>query len=189
MPGTSVSGYLQTWRRTAWLPVEIVFMTTELEIAVAARLRELGISYTRHEHPPVATVEEAQEHWAGIDATHCKNLFLRNQKGDRHYLVILEHSKKADLRKVADQIGDGKLSFGSPERLMKHLGLTPGSVSPFGLINDPVHSVRVVLDRGLQSAGRLSFHPNVNTVTFTLAAADFKRFLLACGHTVQYVIV
>jgi len=160
---------------------------TEQEAAVTARLAELGIPFARKTHPPVATVEAAVEHWADIDATHCKNLFLRNQKGTRHYLIVVEHSKKADLRKVADQIGDGKLSFGSPERLMNHLGLTPGSVSPFGLINDPGHSVRVVLDRDLKSAVRLSFHPNINTATLTIAAADFQRFHEACGHTVQYV--
>ena len=96
-------------------------MRSAQEDPVHERLAELGIPYTRHEHPPVATVEEAEVHWAGIDATHCKNLFLRNQKGNRHYLVILLHSKKADLRAVADQIGDGKLSFASPERLMTHL--------------------------------------------------------------------
>ncbi len=135
------------------------------------------------------TVEEAEKHWAGIDATHCKNLFLRNQKGNRHYLVVVAHSKKVDLRAVADQIGDGKLSFGSPERLMTHLGLTPGSVSPFGLINDREHAVRVVLDRDLKAASRLSFHPNINTVTFTLAAADFTRFLDACGNSVTHVTV
>jgi Ala-tRNA(Pro) deacylase len=162
---------------------------TELEASVVARLRELGIGYTRHEHPAAATVEEAEPHWAEIDATHCKNLFLRNQKGDRHYLVVLEASKKADLRAVADQIGDGKLSFASPERLMKHLGLTPGSVSPFGLINDHPHVVRVVLDRDLKAATRLSFHPNINTVTFTVAAADFTRFLDACGNAAKYVTV
>jgi Ala-tRNA(Pro) deacylase len=162
---------------------------SDLEAAVVVRLRELGIACTRHEHPPAATVEEAEPHWAGIAATHCKNLFLRNQKGDRHYLVVLEASKKADLRKVADQIGDGKLSFASAERLMKHLGLTPGSVSPFGLINDHVHAVRVVLDRDLKAAERLSFHPNINTVTYTIASADFARFLDACGNRVQQVIV
>jgi len=156
---------------------------------VYAKLAELGIDYTRHEHPPVATVEEAEEHWAGIDATHCKNLFLRNQKGNRHYLVIVVHSRKADLRAIADQIGDGKLSFASAERLMKHLGLTPGSVSPFGLINDRDRAVRVVLDRDLKSATRLSFHPNINTVTLTIATADFVRFLESCGTTVQYVTV
>src|SRR2546426_10600462 len=119
------------------------------EEAVYHRLESLGLRFTRHEHPPVATVEEAVQHWAGIDATHCKNLFLRNQKGTRHYLVILTHSKKADLRAVADQIGDGKLSFASPERLMTHLGLTPGSVSPFGLIHNRDRHVRVVIDRDL----------------------------------------
>ncbi len=160
---------------------------TDQESAVAARLRELAISYTRHEHPPVATVDDARRHWAAIEATHCKNLFLRNQKGHRHYLVILEYSKKADLRRVADQIGDGKLSFGSPERLMRCLGVTPGSVSPFGLINDHSHAVRVILDHDFQSAERLSFHPNINTVTLTIAAADFARFLQACGNPVQYV--
>ncbi len=162
---------------------------TDQERAVAARLRELGIDYTRHEHPPVATVEEAVEHWAGIDATHCKNLFLRNQKGNRHYLVVVEHAKRVDLRKLADQIGDGKLSFASPDRLMSHLGLTPGSVSPFGLINDRAHAVRVVLDRDLKSAARLSFHPNINTVTLTIAARDFAAFLEACGNTVQHVTI
>jgi Ala-tRNA(Pro) deacylase len=162
---------------------------TPQESAVATRLGELGITYTRHEHPPVATVEEASRYWADVDATHCKNLFLRNQKGNRHYLVVIEHSKKADLRLVADQIGDGKLSFASPERLMTHLGLTPGSVSPFGLINNTDRGVRLVLDRDLKSATRLSFHPNINTVTFTVAAADFAKFVEACGHTVQHVTV
>jgi len=162
---------------------------TDLEAGVTARLGELGISFSRHEHPAVATVEEARHHWADIDATHCKNLFLRNQKGNRHYLVVLIASKTADLRGVADQIGDGKLSFASAERLMTHLGLTPGSVSPFGLINDSAQAVRVVLDRDLKAATRLSFHPNINTVTFTIAAPDFTRFLEACGNPVQYLTV
>ena len=163
-------------------------MTLE-EVPVVERLRDLGIAFERHEHPPVATVEQAAEHWAGIDAAHCKNLFLRNQKGDRHYLIILEHSKKADLRAVANQIGDGKLSFGSPERLLKHLGLTPGSVSPFGLIHDSTHSVHVVVDRDLQAAARLSFHPNINTATLVVSKDDFARFLAACGNPVQYIHV
>jgi Ala-tRNA(Pro) deacylase len=159
------------------------------EHRVYARLAELGIAYERHEHPPVPTVEEAERHWADIDATHCKNLFLRNQKGNRHYLVILPHDKQVNLRAVADQIGDGKLSFASPERLLKHLGVTPGSVSPFGLINDAERAVRVVLDRDLKSAERLSFHPNINTRTLVVSGEDFRRFLEASGQTVQYVTV
>jgi Ala-tRNA(Pro) deacylase len=130
---------------------------TAAQVVVNA-LNELGIVFDRIEHPPVATVAEAEAHWADVDATHCKNLFLRNQKGDRHYLVILAAAKRADLRQVAEQIGDGKLSFASPERLMKYLGVTPGSVSPFGLIHDADRRVRVVIDAELRGAPRLIFH-------------------------------
>ena len=153
------------------------------------RLRALGVAYERHEHPPIATAAAAGEHWAAIDAVHCKNLFLRNQKGTRHYLVILEHTRRADLRAVADQIGDGKLSFASPERLLKYLGVTPGSVSPFGLINDRERHVRVFLDRTLQGAARISFHPNINTRTYVLAGADFLRYLEAAGNPIGWITV
>ncbi|MGH8262228.1 MAG: prolyl-tRNA synthetase associated domain-containing protein [Steroidobacteraceae bacterium] len=159
------------------------------EEPVLARLTELGIAYERHEHPAVATADAAKAHWTGIAAMHCKNLFLRNQKGTRHYLVVLEYSKRADLKNVAAQIGDGKLSFASPERLMTHLGLTPGSVSPFGLINDAEHAVRVALDRDVQRAERISFHPNINTATLVVGRADFMRFLEACGNPTQFVTV
>jgi Ala-tRNA(Pro) deacylase len=114
---------------------------------------------------------------------------MRNQKGTKHYLVIIQYQKRADLRAVADQIGDGKLSFGSPERLMKQLGLGPGSVSPFGLIHDVDHAVRVAIDRDLKAAANISFHPNINTATIVLAFADFQRFLEASGNPIQYVTV
>jgi Ala-tRNA(Pro) deacylase len=163
-------------------------MTREEE-RVAACLTTLGIAFERYEHPPIATAEEGEVHWAGIEAVHCKNLFLRNQKGTRHYLVILAHTKRADLRAVANQIGDGKLSFASADRLMKYLGVTPGSVSPFGLINDEHHHVRVYLDRELKAAPRISFHPNINTATLVLTFGDFERFLTACDNLVRYVDV
>ena len=154
-----------------------------------ARLDALGIAHARYEHPPIASAEAGEQYWSRIHATHCKNLFMRNQKGTRHYLVILQYQKRADLRAVADQIGDGKLSFGSPERLMKHLGVAPGSVSPFGLIHDAEHAVRVAIDRDLRAADKISFHPNVNTATLVLTFADFQRFLESCGNPVQYVTV
>ena len=160
---------------------------TPPEQEVYAYLDALNVPFERYEHGPVVTVEEAERHWIGIDATHSKNLFLRNQKGDRHYLAIVVHSKRIDLRTLAGQIGDGKLSFGSPERMMTHLGVTPGAVSPFGLINDRHHHVRVFIDRDLKSAARLSFHPNVNTATVTISAADFERYLAARGNAVQYI--
>src|SRR5262249_14518804 len=125
----------------------------------------------------------------GTAGRHAKTLFLHNKRATRHYLVVLVHSKRADLKTVADQIGDGKLSFASPERLMTHLGLTPGSVSPFGLINDREHAVRVFLDRDLRSAARLSFHLTINTRTLVVSGEDFQRFLGACGNRVQFVTV
>src|SRR4051812_21306510 len=160
---------------------------TEQEQLVTARLAELGIAFTHHTHPPIATADEGAEHWEGIDAVHCKNLFLRNQKGARHYLVILEHSKRADLRAVADQISDGKLSFASPERLMTYLGVTPGSVSPFGLIHDTDHHVRVFLDREFKTARSISFHPNINTRTLVLSFADFERYLATTWNVVRFI--
>ena len=163
-------------------------MTNE-EQQVRERLDFLGIAYERHEHPPVATAEEGDRYWGAIAATHSKNLFLRNQKGDRHYLLIVMHSKRVDLRRVANQIGDGKLSFASPERLLKYLGVTPGSVSPFGLMHDHERAVKVFVDRDLENAERVSFHPNINTVTLALAREDFLRFVHDTGHRIQYVDV
>ncbi len=156
------------------------------EIKVYEILDKLGISFDRHEHPPVCTVDEAQEHWAGIKGAHCKNLFLRNKKGNRHYLVILEHNKNADLRKLTNKLGEDRLSFGSPERLRRLLGLKPGAVSPFGLINDSLKEVVVVIDQDLKRADRVNFHPNINTVTVGISAPDFEKFLAWTGNAVRY---
>ena len=140
-------------------------------------------------HPPIASSADADAHWRDIDAVHCKNLFLRNQAGTRHYLVILPAHARADLRRVAHDVGDGKLSFASPERLYAHLGVSPGSVSPFGLIHDGARDVRVFLDRELRTAPRISFHPNINTATLVLAFSEFERFLASRGNSVQFVSV
>ena len=158
-------------------------------VPVYATLDALGITYEKYTHPPVFTSEEADEHWAPIPATRVKNLFLRNKRGDRHYLVILEVSKQADLRKLVKIVGDDRLSFGSPERLMATLGVTPGSVSPFGLIHDAGHSVRVIVDGDLRGAERLIFHPNINTLSVAISGADFERFLASRGNPVTWVRV
>jgi Ala-tRNA(Pro) deacylase len=157
--------------------------------AVYAALDSMGIEYARYEHPAVFTAEEAATHWKDIPATPVKNLFLRNKKGDRHYLVILEIGKHADLRRLVKVVGDDRLSFGSAERLMTHLGLTPGSVSPFGLLNDAAHRLQVILDADLRRAERLIFHPNTNTASLTLSFADFERFLASRGNPVRFVTV
>ena len=150
-------------------------------------LAGLAVAFTRHEHPPVATVAEAETHWAGIDALHCKNLFLRNQKGTRHFLVVLAVTRRGDLAAIGDLFGERKLGFASPERLLAHLGLTPGSVSPFGLINDPEHRVEVAIDVAVRDAARVAFHPNVNTATLVVTGGDFQRFLAAVGHEVRWI--
>jgi len=157
--------------------------------AALAALDALGIVWERHDHPPVFTVEEALVQWQGIDATHCKNLFLRNKKGNRHYLVVAEHDRPVSIARVAELVDDDRLSFGSPERLMRCLGLTPGSVSPLGLINDAAHEVRVVVDAGLRARARVGFHPNVNTATVVISVADFERFLTSTGNVVMWATI
>lgn len=150
-------------------------------------LERLGVAFDRHDHPAVATVAEAEQYWSGIAALHCRNLFLRNPKGTRHFLVVLAFSRRADLAAIGDLFAERKLGFASPERLLAHLGLTPGSVSPFGLINDPGHRVEVALDVAIRDAARVAFHPNVNTATLVLSGPDFQRYLAAVGHDVRWI--
>jgi Ala-tRNA(Pro) deacylase len=157
--------------------------------AVVSALDALGIPYQIFAHPPVFTAEEAAVHWAEIPGTPVKNLFLRNKKGDRHYLVILGIEKQANLRDLVRVIGDDRLSFGSAERLMQQLGLTPGSVSPFGLLNDASAHVIVIVDDELRRVERLIFHPNINTASLTIAVADFERFLASRSNPVRWVRV
>jgi Ala-tRNA(Pro) deacylase len=160
---------------------------TDRRTAVFDRLRALNIPYELYDHPPVFTAEEAAAHWKDIPGTPVKNLFLRNKKGDRHYLVILGIEKQADLRHLVKVIGDDRLSFGSPERLMTHLGVLPGSVSPFGLVHDGPHAVRVIVDSDLRTVERLIFHPNDNTASLTISGPDFARFLEDRGNAVRWV--
>jgi Ala-tRNA(Pro) deacylase len=152
-------------------------------------LRALDIRYELFEHPAVNTGDEAAVHWKAIPGAAVKNLFLRNKKGDRHYLVILGIEKQADLRQLVKVIGDDRLSFGSPERLQKYLGVTPGSVSPLGLIHDSGRAVRVIVDSDLRTAERLIFHPNDNTASLTISGSDFERFLAERGNSVRWIFL
>ena len=154
---------------------------------VYTALDALGISFQRYDHPPVFNGDDAALHWAKIPGRGMKNLFLRNKKGNRHYLVILPIEKEADLRRLVKIIGDDRFSFASPERLAEHLGLTPGSVSPFGLLNNPSQSVQVVVDAELRDAGLLIFHPNLNSHSVTITGPDLERFLQSTGHSVRWM--
>jgi Ala-tRNA(Pro) deacylase len=150
-------------------------------------LGELGIEFEYHEHPPVPTIELAMVHWKDIDATHCKNLFFRNHKGTRHFLVVIEHSHDLVIRDLEQRLKQGKLSFASDERMMRYLGLTPGSVSPFGLINDHGRHVHLFLDKNLRSASKISFHPCINTASLVVSFADFEKFLIFTGNAFEYL--
>lgn len=140
-------------------------------------LGELDIKYELYEHPPVPTVEDALPYWDKIDATHCKNLFFRNHKGNRHYLVILKHNRKLNIRDLEQRLKQGKISFASPQRMERYLGLSGGSVSVFGLINDEENHVHLFLDDGLESAEKISFHPNENNATVVISDQSFIKFL------------
>ena len=160
-----------------------------LKQPVFEALHRLGIRYESFEHPAVFTSEDAEQHWSPIGGTAVKNLFLRNKKGDREYLVILGIEKRADLKQLVKIIGDDRFSFGSADRLMQTLGLTPGSVSPFGLLNENSRRVQVVIDADLRGAERLIFHPNINTASVTISFADLQKFLASTGHAVRYVSI
>lgn len=145
-------------------------------------LDELHIAYEYIEHPPAPTIEIAKQYWAGHDAQHCKNLFFRNHKGNRHYLVILNCDRDMTIHDIEKQLHQGKLSFASEARMDKYLGVKPGSVTPFGLINDTEHHVTVFLDQTLQQAEKLSFHPCINTASLIIKREDLIKFLEYCGN-------
>lgn len=160
----------------------------KLEKKVVEVLEKLEISYEKIEHPPVFTCEEMDGFMKDVTGIQCKNLFLRNKKGDRHFLVILEESKSMNIKEFGKQIEVSNLSFGSEDRMLKYLGVTPGSVSPFGLINDENHEVEVYIDKDIFESEEVNFHPNVNTATYHLKIDDFKKFIDWSGNKVAEFI-
>lgn len=169
-----------------------------------------GIEYENHTHPPLPTIELALEYWKEIDSTHCKNLFFRNHKGNRHYLVVFECHKELSIHTLEKSLKQGKLSFASQERMERCLGLLPGSVSPFGLINDMNlidndgqvregvsakelfengHRVKLFLDQDLKMSERLSFHPCDNTASTVVSNSGFMRFLALWGGEYEWIDV
>jgi Ala-tRNA(Pro) deacylase len=150
-------------------------------------LDELDIPFHYREHPPVNTIEEATRYWKNYDSGRCKNIFLRNHKGDKHYLVILEHLRSLSMKDLESRLKQGKLSFASEKRLKKYLGLKPGSVSPFGLINDNDKHIHLFIDKKLLDFKNLSFHPNDNTASLIISKDDFIRFLEHQGNSYEFL--
>ena len=154
---------------------------------LVAYLASLGIAVTTVDHPPVFTVEEAQALRGQVAGGHSKNLFLKDKK-DALFLVVAREDAAIDLGRLHGHIGaSGRLSFGRPELLAQTLGVTPGSVTPFGLINDRPPRVRVILDAGLVAHEKVNFHPLVNTPTTTLLSRDLLAFIRATGHEPEIV--
>ena len=140
-------------------------------------LNSLNINYIRYEHEPIYTVNEGKELEILIPGKMCKNLFLRNGKGDTNYIVILDQDKSINLKLLAKQIDSTRLSFASEEKLLEKLKLTPGSVTPFGIINNVNKDVIVVVDKELISEKIVNFHPNTNTATIGISYMDLEKFI------------
>lgn len=167
------------------------------EETVYAYLKAHDIPFNSYNHPEGKTIEEAKRWWHDDGSIHCKNIFLRNHKGNQHYLVCFHCDHDMDIHDLEQRLkarlmaqgknSPGKLSFASAERMMKYLGLEPGSVSPFGLINDTEHHVLLFLDEALQQAATLSFHPNDCRGTVVIKRTDFERYLSCVGNEYEYM--
>ena len=170
---------------------------SERQEKVITYLKEHDIPFTCYNHPEGKTIEEAKRWWRADGSVHCKNLFFRNHKGNRHYLVCFNCDHDLDIHYLEHRLKEslisqglpscGKLSFASPERMMRYLGLEPGSVSPFGLINDTENHVHLFLDDELRNAPTLSFHPNDCRGTVVIKREDFERYLTIVENTYEYL--
>ena len=151
-----------------------------------AKLDELGIVTETVDHEPVYTVEESQAICGSIPGGHCKNLFLKDKKGQL-WLVVAQDDAHIDLKALPAKIGAARISFGKPDLLMEVLGVKPGSVTPFALINDDETRVNVVLDKAMMAHDVLNYHPLSNDATTSIKSVDLEAFVRACGHDPQIV--
>lgn len=151
-----------------------------------ARLDELSINHETTRHPSVFTVEEAQAHTSHLPGGHCKNLFLKDKKGGLWLLVCLDH-RRIDMNRLSKVLACPRLSFGKPELLLEVLGVTPGSVTPFALINDKQHQVQPLLDKAMLSHEILNYHPLTNEATTSIKSSDLLTFISAMGHQPQTI--
>ena len=156
---------------------------------IAEYLAARGIEYQRHDHPPVFTCEEEAQHVPESGAARTKNLFFRDRKGKRHLLLVTLCSKQVSIDAFSEISGADRLSFASPERMMKYLGVQPGSVTVLGLMNDPTRAVELFIDADVWAAPSIHAHPLRNDATFVLTHDALVRFLAATGHNQRVVTV
>ena len=152
-------------------------------------LAENHIEYKRHDHPPVYTVANVERLVPTLPAVKTKNLFLRDKKGRRHFLVAVPAPKRVNIKALGGVIGSGHLSFGSPDRLKKYLGVDPGSVTVLATINDPENAVELIFDEVLWKEEAFQFHPLVNTSTLVISRENLQRFFAKTGHEVRLIDV
>lgn len=139
----------------------------------------MGISYDLVEHPPALTTEEADGYIVGKEGVRTKTLFLCNRKKSAYYLVIMDDTKRLDMKKLGEIINEKSMSFCSPEKLMEKMSLPPGVVSLFGLLNNTEHDIKVCLDKEMLSEKFMSFHANDNTKTIFISTEDMYKFITA----------
>lgn len=163
-------------------------MVTTTEDACAS-LQQRGIEFQRYDHPPVATCEDAAMHLKGVEGTGSKNLFLRNKKGDRHFLVTVHEDKRVDLAKLSEVLGVDRLSFASPDRLERYLGVRPGAVTLLALVNDTAGAVDAYADRELWEHSLMQCHPMENTATLVMSPRGIERYLESFGRSVAMLDV
>ena len=154
-----------------------------------ASLTEGSIDFERHNHPPVATCEQAAMHLRGVPGVGSKNLFLRNKRGDRYFLVTVHEDTRVDLAKLSEVLGIGRVSFASSERLERFLGVKPGAVTILALVNDAEGGVTAFIDRALAEADLIQCHPMENTSTVVMRPGDILRYLSLWGRSISVVDV
>jgi len=154
--------------------------------SLMATLTDMGIEFTLYHHEAVYTVEESEKVDAGIAGTHCRNLFLRDKKKN-NFLVVLQNATDVDMKKLPPVIGSDRLSFGSSDRLWEYLGVRPGSVCPFSIINDKNQQVKILLDKSMMETDIVNYHPLLNTMTVGLKPQDLIKFIESTGHEAHIV--
>ncbi len=149
-------------------------------------LNKLDVAYQMHEHEPIFTVAEGEHLKKAIPGTHCRNMFLRDKKKNM-FLLTLANETQVDLKKLAEHLGCGRLSFGSPDRLWEYLGIRPGSVNPFCIVNDKGGDVRIILDKYMMDQNILNVHPMDNAMTIGLTPLDLARFIETTNHSPEII--
>ncbi|MGC6770282.1 prolyl-tRNA synthetase associated domain-containing protein [Enterococcus sp. LJL51] len=148
---------------------------------VASVLKDMNIAFEIVEHPPVFTTEEADSYIVGIPGVRTKSMFLTNKKKTAYYLLIMDDSKRVDMNKFKEMVGETRIKMASSESLMEQMQLSPGSVSIFGLLNNKQKNIQVFFDQAILSEKRMSFHPNMNTKTIFLDTCAVLTFVKETG--------